>query len=185
VPSPIGHVVAGIAAGWLVKGRPTSGVRATPAGVPTAAKRELALFAVLGALPDIDLVFGAHSGPTHSIGAAILVGFVAWVVGPRRVGLPAGGPIVFGVACAAAYGSHVLLDWLSTDASPPIGVMALWPFGRNHYESDLHVFMAISRRYYHGWPFVHQNLLAILRELAILVPVLAIIAFTRRLCHQE
>jgi hypothetical protein len=154
------------------------------ARMPLAAQRELALFAALGALPDIDLLFGSHSGPTHSIGAAILVGLVAWAIGRRRGGLSGGRPIVFGVACAAAYASHVLLDWLSTDASPPIGVMALWPFGRNHYESDLHLFMAISRRYYQGWTFVRQNVLAILRELAILIPVLAIIAVTRRRRHQ-
>ncbi len=75
----------------------------------------------------------------------------------------------------AAYASHVLLDWLGSDSSPPIGVMALWPFSRAYYESDLHVFMAISRRYYQGWRFVTQNVLAVSLELVILVPVLALV----------
>ena len=58
---------------------------------------------------------------------------------------------------AFAFASHVLLDWLGSDASPPIGIMALWPFSSAYYESELHVFMAISRRYYQGWAFVEQN----------------------------
>ena len=85
----------------------------------------------------------------------------------------------FTVACIAAYASHVLLDWLGTDASPPIGVMALWPLSRAYFESSLHVFMAVSRRYYLGWPFVLHNLLALSRELVILVPILALVMFLR------
>jgi hypothetical protein len=79
------------------------------------------------------------------------------------------------LACVAAYASHVLLDWLGSDSSPPIGVMALWPFNRAYYESDWHVFMAISRRYYQGWRFVTQNVLAVSLELAVLVPALALV----------
>ena len=52
--------------------------------------------------------------------------------------------------------------------------MALWPFSRAYYESDLHVFMAISRRYYQGWGFVAQNVRAVCLELVILVPILAL-----------
>ena len=49
---------------------------------------------------------------------------------------------------AMAVGSHALLDWLGTDTSAPIGIMALWPFSGAYYESDAHVFMAVSRRYW-------------------------------------
>jgi membrane-bound metal-dependent hydrolase YbcI (DUF457 family)/tetratricopeptide (TPR) repeat protein len=169
MPSPVGHMIAGAAAGWLVCG---------PAAVPSAGRmpgrtrwREAVFFAALGALPDVDLVMGAHSGPTHSIGAAVVVGAgAAWLA--RRIGVRDVRSIVLALACAAAYGSHVLLDWLSTDASPPIGIMALWPFSSGHYESNLHVFMAISRRYHQGWTFVRQNVLALAWELAVLVPAL-------------
>ena len=34
------------------------------------------------------------------------------------------------LATGLAYATHTLLDWLGTDASPPIGIMALWPFSR-------------------------------------------------------
>ena len=91
----------------------------------------------------------------------------------RQLGAPHASRLA--LACVAAYASHVLLDWLGSDSSPPIGVMALWPFSRAYYESDLHVFMAISRRYYQGWRFVTQNVLAVSLELLILVPALALV----------
>ena len=49
--------------------------------------------------------------------------------------------------------------------------MALWPVSRTHYESSLHVFRAISRRYWQP-DFWTANLAALGRELAILVPIL-------------
>jgi inner membrane protein len=171
MPSPVGHVIAGIAAGWLVAGRPRG------SAWRQAAAREALIFGALGALPDVDLLVGAHSGPTHSIGAAAIVAMVVWLAG-AGLGIRRG--LVGAAACFAAYGSHVLLDWLATDSSPPIGIMALWPFSRQYYESDVHVFLAISRRYAHGWSFVRQNLIAIAREIAILVPVVTIVAFARR-----
>jgi tetratricopeptide (TPR) repeat protein len=170
MPSPLGHAIAGVGAGWLVIGAPTH-LR------ERQHLKEVALFAALGMLPDLDLLFGIHSGPTHSIGASAAVGVIAFVV--AAVGsLPRRGRLA--LACVAAYASHVLLDWLGTDASPPLGIMALWPFSRGYLESDLHIFMAISRRYYQGWPFMEQNLRAIARELVVLLPILGAIIWARR-----
>jgi membrane-bound metal-dependent hydrolase YbcI (DUF457 family) len=138
----------------------------------------------MGTLPDVDLLFGAHSGPTHSIGAALVVGVVALAaqrVRPVTRGIDAErGVVIFALACMAAYATHILLDWLAQDSMPPIGIMALWPFSREHYESDLHLFMAITRRYHHGWAFVSHNLIALVRELLILVPVLTLVMIVRR-----
>lgn len=171
-------MLGGVAAGWLVAGVPSDGTAARPARI-----REAFVFACLGALPDLDLLVGAHSGPTHSIGAAVLVGAAA-LAARFRSGRPRA-TIIIAAACAAAYGSHVLLDWLSIDNSAPIGIMALWPIDRAYYESSLHVFMAISRRYYQGWAFVRQNALAVAREIAILVPLLSIVMiFRKRRDHQ-
>ena len=122
--------------------------------------RSGALFAVCGMLPDIDLLFGAHSGPTHGLGAAAIVGLLTFTMMRSRR---------FGVAAAAAYASHTLLDWLGSDSSPPIGIMALWPATREYFKSDLHLFQAISRRY--GTPgFWEHNLSAVAWELLILLP---------------
>jgi inner membrane protein len=192
VPSPLGHVIAGVAAGWLVAGAPRQPSLDDPAW------RHAALFGALGALPDVDLLVGAHSGPTHSIGAAAIVGVVAALVqlartrphkhpgtlAPSHPGtlstLAPWHPGTLGVACALSFASHILLDWLSRDTTAPIGIMALWPFSHAYYESDLHVFMAISRRYYQGWTFVRHNVLAVAREIAILLPVLALVVVMRR-----
>jgi hypothetical protein len=170
MPSPLGHAIAGVAAGWLVVGAPTR------LRQPKRLK-EVALFAGLGMLPDLDLVFGIHSGPTHSIGASVAIGVVTFAVATVQ-SLPRRGRLA--LACVAAYTSHVLLDWLGTDASPPLGIMAFWPFSRDYFESDLHIFMAISRRYYQGWRFVEQNLRAIAWELVVLLPILGAIAGARR-----
>jgi inner membrane protein len=79
-----------------------------------------------------------------------------------------------------AYASHTLLDWLGTDTSAPIGIMALWPFSRAYYESSLHVFMAVSRRFRQPELFWMQNLAALARELLILVPIAIGVAIGRR-----
>jgi tetratricopeptide (TPR) repeat protein len=107
----------------------------------------------------------------------VVVGVVA-LVAARRAAVRAAPQ--FALACLAAYLSHTLLDWLGTDASPPIGIMALWPFSSAYYESDLHVFMAISRRYYQGWTFVWQNAQAVGLEVVMLAPVGAAVYLLRR-----
>ena len=166
-------MIAGAATGWLVTGT------SKPAPPVVTFWREASLFGALGALPDIDLLFGAHSGLTHSFGATAIVGLVALAIASH---LGASRPGRLALACAAAYASHVLLDWLGSDASPPLGIMALWPFSRAYYESNLHVFMAITRRYDHGWAFVAHNVRAVCLELLILVPILALVA---RLRHRR
>ena len=166
MPSPIGHALAGIAAGWVV-------LPPRDASRDTAVRA--AVYGVTGAAADFDLLFGAHSGPTHGLGAALLVGLTAWGWMRYR-----GGRDAARMACAvtAAYASHILLDWLGTDTSPPNGIMALWPFSREYFESRLHVFMAISRRYWLP-EFWTSNLRALVRELLILVPIVGILVWYR------
>jgi inner membrane protein len=167
MPSPIGHALAGVAAGWVV---------APPAGKRGAIVRRAAVFGLVAASPDVDLLAGAHSGPTHGLGAAVIVGAAAWLF-LRSSG--SAHAVRVALAITAAYASHTLLDWLGTDTSPPIGIMALWPFSRDYYESPLHVFMAISRRYWLR-EFWISNLRALARELVILLPIVAIVIRYRR-----
>ena len=193
MPSPVGHVIAGVTAGWLVAGAPLGvhkfwkkeKIRQKVAGtfpgkVPATFEKfgwEAAVFGALGACPDIDLLFGSHRGPTHSIAAALVVGFVVAIWAGIWTVIRAGGarrPLTFAVACAAAYASHLLLDWLGRDSSPPIGIMAFWPVSRDYFESALHVFMPISRRYYPAWVFVRDSTIALVMELMILVPLLVL-----------
>jgi len=172
MPSPIGHALAGVAAGWVVRSTPL------PHGSGTFRWREAALFASLGMAPDLDLLVGLHSGPTHGLGVAVLAAAAAWL--PGIAGPAVASRVALAVACVLAYASHTLLDWLGTDSSAPIGIMALWPFSREFYESDLHVFMAVSRRIHQPELFWMQNRAALARELLILVPIVLAVSVIRR-----
>src|SRR5262245_57437002 len=106
MPSPIGHALAGWSAGWLI---------APPGGPEVPGGRwwvRAAVFAGAGMAADLDLLIGAHRGPTHSVGAATIVAGLA-LLAARRVRAPgAGYQVVFALAVAAAYATHPLLDWL-------------------------------------------------------------------------
>jgi inner membrane protein len=141
-------------AGWAVAGR-----RAWPDWVSQAV-----VFTAVGVLPDIDLLFRAHSGPTHSIGAALVVAIMAWGVSGFRA------RTAVTLAIFAAYGSHILLDWLSEDTSAPLGIMALWPFSHEYFMSPVSIMPAISRRYWLGGFWAH-NLRALAFEVAVLLPI--------------
>jgi membrane-bound metal-dependent hydrolase YbcI (DUF457 family) len=163
MPSPVGHALGGLAAGWL----------ATDVGArrPAVMNRPFAtaiLFAALGALPDVDvLVEGTHRLYTHSLVAVALVGLTV-AVSPRRLGF---GRARFALVCMAAYGSHLLLDWLGDDRSVPIGIRALWPFSDAYFQSTLRWFPPVERRYWLPG-FWSANLRAIGWEIAVLtIPV--------------
>jgi membrane-bound metal-dependent hydrolase YbcI (DUF457 family) len=162
MPSPLGHALGGLATGWLID-RPRDGT-VRQWGPPAA------LFALAGALPDVDLLFGVHRGAMHGVGAVAIAGLFVWGVTRRGS---------FAIAVASAYASHILLDWLGADTSAPVGVMALWPFSRAYYESGVHLFPPISRRYWLP-EFWSMNLHALGRELVILGPIAVAIALWRR-----
>jgi len=164
VPSPIGHAIAGVIAGWMVD--PPTGHKTT----------RIAAYAAAGMAADLDLLVGAHSGPSHGIGAALTLGVMTWAILRRA---HTGRSAIAACAMTAAYASHTLLDWLGTDSSPPIGIMALWPFSHEYFESPWHVFMAISRRYWLP-EFWTVNLLALGRELLILIPLGILVVAVRR-----
>jgi hypothetical protein len=125
--------------------------------------------AIAACLPDIDFVWGRHNMETHSVGFALLLGAAA-LVWQRSTAIA--------TALTLAAGTHVLFDWLGSDDSPPLGVMALWPLSREFFYADVWLFAAISRRYWLPW-FVEQNTFAVLRELTILLPIVAALAFYR------
>ncbi len=172
MPSPIGHALGGALFGGLAapRGAATTVDRRRWTGPGAAWWRPALLLGLVGTLPDLDFVLGVHSRYTHSLGAAILAGIVGWWLSGRQLS--------WGLAFAAAYGSHVLFDWLGDDTTPPIGVMALWPFSQGFYQSDLHLFMAISRRYWLPG-FWAYNLTAVAWELVLLGPPAAAVWWWR------
>ena len=111
--------------------------------------RRIALYAAAGMAPDLDLLVGAHSGPSHGVGPALILGMVSWlVVRPRDA--------VLAAAMTLAYGSHTLLDWLGTDSSPPIGIMALWPFSREYYMAPVPIIEPVSRNFHWEYFWSHN-----------------------------
>ena len=151
MPSPVGHALGGLIAGEVL--------------APSA----LLICAVAGVAPDIDFLWGRHNQETHSLAAGVLAGLLvyAWKKNARLA-----------VAVTLAWASHVLFDWLGSDTTPPLGVMALWPFSREYYFSNAFFFEAISRRYWLD-NFITHNVWAVIKELLILGPPLALLTGLR------
>ncbi|HYT76886.1 MAG TPA: metal-dependent hydrolase [Vicinamibacterales bacterium] len=176
MPSPIGHALGGIAAGW--------------GAVPRRNVHAAIALATIAAAPDLDLLLGDHREWSHSVGAALIAGLVAVIWTSAFAATPLPPPLRlrrtgwrnrlrWAAAAALAWGSHVLLDWLGTDTRPPFGVMALWPFTRGYYESSVHLFPAVSRRYWLA-EFWFYNLKALAVEVAILAPIVALVVLWSR-----
>ena len=168
MPSPVGHALAGIAAGWLAA-PPASSVSSR------AFRLQAAILGAVAVAPDLDLLINRHSRETHSVGAAAIVATIAalwrWPVAATRGRIWA--------AIFLAWVSHPLLDALAIDTAPPIGVMAFWPFSREHMQTGLAIFSPISRNW--GQPgLVAHNAWAVVRELAILGPITAAVWWLRR-----
>ncbi len=171
MPSPVGHALAGLAIGWsaeaIVGPRPTAAAATPAANVLRALSGYPALGVVLALAPDVDLLAGSHRTISHSIGGAVLVGLGAWLA-VRLTGRRAA---ALGLVCAAAFGSHVLLDWLGQDTSAPYGLTALWPLSSEYVSSGADLFPAVSRRYWNPGQFLQVNLRAVWWELLLLGPV--------------
>ncbi len=78
--------------------------------------------------------------------------------------------LLFTLALAAAYGSHVLLDWLGSDSVAPIGVMALWPISSDFFLSDRRWFMSVCREVWQVRCWWH-NAAGVTREILFLGPL--------------
>jgi membrane-bound metal-dependent hydrolase YbcI (DUF457 family) len=131
--------------------------------------------AILAAAPDLDLLAGGHRIYTHSLGAVLLVGVAAALVARWRHW-----PVArVALTCAAAVGSHVLLDWLGADTNPPFGIMALWPFSHRWFIAGVSIFDSVSRRYWLPQQFLWGNLVEVGWEVLVLVPLLMVLWLVR------
>ena len=171
MPSPIGHALAGLAVAWAADLVPGDRAwRTAPQGASwfRRAGNGLTLACVgLGAAPDLDHLFVAHRTITHSIGAVAAVGLVAATLAANAHRPTAR----IAAMCAAAYGTHLLLDWLGVDMYPPRGLQIAWPFSSEWFISGLDVFRQTARQELLTPPIIVKNLLAIAQEIAILGPV--------------
>jgi membrane-bound metal-dependent hydrolase YbcI (DUF457 family) len=179
MPSPIGHALGGIAAAWAIDLIPGDRAWRTVPGTGTWYRRAgggLTLAcAGLGAAPDLDLAFVAHRTVTHSLGAVLFVGLFAGALAAN-----ARRPIArVALMCAAAYGTHLLFDWLGTDSYPPRGIQLMWPLNREWYISGIDVFRQTARlRIFTHGPMM-TNIRAVLQEIAMLGPTVVALWLVR------
>ena len=166
MPSPIGHALGGLAAAWtadLVDGRRDD------------RWRPLLLYMALAAAPDLDLVVpGGHRMATHSLFAMLLVFIIAAAVTAQVTRWRDA------VVCAAAYGSHLLLDWLGADNLPPRGIQLLWPVSDRWFISDLDLFRQTARQHFLAPAVMLQNAIAVAQEVAIMAPIVALLWWARQ-----
>jgi hypothetical protein len=171
MPSPIGHALAGAAIAWSMNNPSSPKGSGDPAeAVPGGNSGGIALLcAGLGAAADLDLLVPyTHRTATHSLVAVAAVAIVAIAVTGgvnRRVAWS----VV--LACTAAYASHLLLDWLAVDDTPPRGLQILWPFSDRWFISGLDLFRGTARRDVFTATSMRVNALAIAQEVAILGPI--------------
>src|SRR5262245_55711438 len=171
MPSPIGHALAGAAIAF--GSAPALGIQNTDDASDAPRLRILTLAcAALAALPDIDLAAPyTHRTITHSLLATCVVTIIAAVVTGQVTPRAAWRTTLI---CAAAYASHLLLDWLAVDDTPPRGLQILWPFSDRWFISGWDLFRGTARRNLFSMVSARTNALAILQEIAILGPVAAI-----------
>lgn len=171
MPTPLGHALAGLALGPLLAWR-------RPFISPGW---DLLLFVGLSQLPDLDFLPGLlvgrpdafHHGPSHSLGAALLAGFMAWLIGRRR-----GDAWRWGLLAFALVTAHALIDALGKDYRQPYGVPLAWPLDGRYLMADWAFFMDV-RRGPLGWGALWHNLKAMGLELAVLGPLAALVLWLR------
>jgi membrane-bound metal-dependent hydrolase YbcI (DUF457 family) len=174
MPSPIGHTLGALTLGWMVERPPVD-------------RRLLwwrvAALAAISVAPDLDLLIGRHTRETHSIGAAfIAASLLAW----WRPTLLASSRGRTWLAVFLVWLSHPLFDILSPDGTAPFGVMLFWPFSTEHYTTGLFVLYPINRRWWMGFEqFVVHNVVAVVRELALLGPIAAAVWVWKRRVNLE
>jgi inner membrane protein len=173
MPSPIGHSLIG----YII-------YRASPMPVK-APPWQLIIFCLIAAnAPDFDFLPGLlignaarfHHGPSHSIGFAILFGLVAGVFFLRRL---------YGfVISASLYLSHVLLDYLVLDPSPPHGVPLFWPLSYEYYMAPFAFFPGVVYTPIFSdsilFLFTFHNLLTISTEILFFLPLLIFTSFWKK-----
>ena len=183
MPTPLGHSLAGIAVAIAgQRGRPPRHPRRFLASPTTLICVALATF------PDVDLLVpGLHRTVTHSVTATIVVTIVAAAMTARATTRRSGTRGALSriewsavVVYAAAYGSHILLDWLGRDPSKLPGIQALWPFSDRRFISGWDIFPDEERRHIFTVPAMVRNLNVIAWELGILGPVVIALWWLRQ-----
>lgn len=132
-------------------------------------------------LPDFDLFIGLangnlskyHQGYTHTLGFAILFGFITFLF-LKLIKFKDAASI--SLLTFILIFSHVFLDAFNYDSRPPIGVMLFWPFSSRHF-NPCQIFYPVP----HTQPadiFTSFFMNAVMREIILLfIPLMILIYF--------
>jgi len=187
MPLPIAHSMMGYAIAEVAE--------ATNVRLTNKKWLNVSIFVTLANLPDCDFLFGFllgepnryHQWFTHSLGFAFLAGVAGTLFYWRKKHL-AENPDrfrLYGMFIGLAVLSHLVLDLLTWDATPPKGMMLFWPFDRNHYDVRWDFFLS-SRRDNVSTTFFSSllswyNFKIVLREFLIMAPLVGVVKIFERL----
>ena len=131
---------------------------------------------LVAAAPDADLLFGVHRTFSHSVAAAGTAGVLAAAIAAKMRR-----PVLrVALMIAAAWLSHIVLDWMAADYVPPYGIQAFWPFSEAWCISGWDLFRQTERRHFFTIAAIRTNTVAVAQEIAILLPIVAIVWFARQ-----
>lgn len=131
---------------------------------------ELFFCIILANAPDVDFLFGVFSGnlnryhqvATHSLGWILAAALLIWIYGALALKNHPGLAFWFVFLLLA---SHLVIDIVTVDTSPPFGIMMAWPFSDQYWHSPLSIFPAPTKKTFSdicsihnlknaGWEFV-------------------------------
>jgi len=184
MPSPIGHSLAGCA---IYAGTNDNNI---------INWKTLFLYILVANLPDFDFIPGFllgtpnsfHRGVSHSLGFALIFGTALGLLVARNTTTKRffKNILIF----SGLYFSHIFLDFFSVDTSIPIGEKVFWPVSNEYFSAPFQFFLDIKRSISSNYEFIatlfsFHNFLAILIEIAVLIPVLALVSFRKRRRNQQ
>ncbi len=174
MPTPVGHVIGGLAVYLTSRDRLIQPIQKDLPFVAVCAGVSL--------LPDLDFAIGPFAGKsyhhyfTHSLGFTALFGLAAYIVSRT---LRKTRPLRDAAVLTVVYLSHILLDMVGRDTTPPFGVQLFWPFSEVFYILPVSLFDEVWRGTL-GKLFGLHNWLAVARELLVLGPIVVFLWWWRR-----
>jgi inner membrane protein len=132
MPSPIAHTLAGLG-GFMLVHRPVAPPRRMWVLLISVVMANLADFDVLPGLLLLGDPTAFHHQGTHSLTAALTVGCSVAVLTKLRKG----DGFRWGAWAFGIYFSHLFLDLLVNDPSPPFGAQVLWPLSDSYFISPV------------------------------------------------
>jgi len=141
-------------------------------------------------LPDLDFLPGLllgdlrtfHHQASHSLTAVVIVSLL--ITGLARSWKLNG--VAWGIWGGGLYLSHIVLDLLVNDPSPPFGVQLLWPFSETYFISPLTPFASFD--YFSTTIGILASLLSvhnlntIIRETILMAPLLGLACLVGKYC---